>query len=121
MDFFLEIDDVDITDYIAYGGFRWQNSGVDGPDAGRDMTATLHRNHVADKKRLDITCIPLEAEKARMILNLIKPEWVDIRYYDPRDGVVTKTMYSNNVPASFLMRQGGKEYWGGITFPLVER
>jgi hypothetical protein len=37
-------------------------------------------------------------------------------------GTVTKTMYSNNNPASFLMRKpDGTEWWSGISFPLIER
>lgn len=31
-------------------------------------------------------------------------------------------MYSNNIPAQFLIKtRNGKELWGGITFPLIER
>ena len=34
----------------------------------------------------------------------------------------SKAMYSNNIPAQFLIKtRNGKELWGGITFPLIER
>jgi hypothetical protein len=51
------------------------------------------------------------------------PEWVQITYTDPQLGTeTTKTMYSNNNPANFLMKKrDGRELWGGITFPLVEK
>lgn len=118
----LEIDGVNIVPYIAYGGVQWQRSDVDGEGAGRDLNGELRRNRVATKRRLDITCRPLTAEETRTVLTLIMPEWVTVRYTDPQAGVVTKTMYSNNHPASFLMRKrDGKEYWSGITFPLIER
>lgn len=118
----LEIDGVDITPYIAYGGVQWQRSDVDGEGAGRDLNGDLRRNRVSTKRRLDITCRPLKASEARTVLTAIMPEWVTVRYYDPQAGITTKTMYANNNPASFLMRKpDGTEYWTGITFPLIER
>ena len=32
------------------------------------------------------------------VLGAIKPEFVTVRYIDPQDGSVTRTMYSNNIP-----------------------
>ena len=119
--FMLEIDGTDITPYIAYGGVQWQRSDVDGPDAGRDLSGTLRRNRVATKHRLDITCRPLTTEEAKIVLDLIMPETVEVRYSDIQEGVVRRVMYSNNIPATFMMkRRNGTELWGGITFPLIE-
>lgn len=120
--FVCEIDGVDITPYIAFGGFKWQRSDVEGSSAGRDLSGELHRDRVAAKRRLDITCRPLTAEEAKKVLTLIMPEWVKVKYTDPQAGIVTRTMYSNNNPASFMMQKpNGQSYWSGITFPLIER
>lgn len=118
-----KINGTDIVPYIAYGGFKWQRSDVDGPGAGRDLTGDLRRNRVATKRRLDITCCPLKGPEVSLILSLIMPEWVEVTYYDPQQGaVITKTMYSNNNPASFqIMKPDGTEWWSGITFPLIEK
>lgn len=119
----LKINGVDIVPYIAHGGVKWQRSDVDGTDAGRDLKGDLRRNRVATKRRLDITCKPLTTEEASTILTLIMPEWVTVEYLDPQVGdVLIRTMYSNNNPASYLFKQpDGREYWGGITFPLIEK
>lgn len=120
--FICEIDGVDITPYIAFGGVKWQRSDSEGPSAGRDLSGELRRDRVATKRRLDITCRPLESEEAKIVLTLIMPEWVTVKYTDPQAGVLTRTMYSNNNPASFMMQKpNGKFYWSGITFPLIER
>lgn len=117
----LEIDGVNIVPYIAFGGVKWQRSDVDGEGAGRDLSGTLRRNRVATKVRLDVTCRPLTSQEARKVLNAIAPEWVEVRYTDPQKGVVTKKMYANNNPASYMMKKpNGTEYWSGITFPLIE-
>lgn len=119
----LTIGDVNIVPYIAFGGLKWQRTDVDGEGAGRDLSGDLHRNRVATKRRLDVTCRPLNTEEVRKVLTAIMPEFVEVSYTDPQEGrVVTKTMYSNNNPATFaLKRKNGDELWGGITFPLIER
>ena len=119
----LTIDGVDITPYIAYRGVKWQRSDLDAPNSGRGLDGKLLRNRVASKVRLDVTCIPLPADQASIVLTVIMPQWVKVKYTDPQIGAeVTKTMYSNNNPASYLMRKpDGTEYWDGITFPLIEQ
>lgn len=122
MDMTFKIDGIDMTGYVAYGGFQWQRSDIDGSDAGRDLAGTLRRNRVTTKTRLDITCRLLESSEAAIVLTAIMPEYVTVQYYDPQVGaVVTKRMYSNNNPATFqLKRRDGTVLWSGITFPLIE-
>lgn len=121
--FVLEIGGVDITPYIAFKGVKWTRSDIDSPDTGRTMDGTMHRGRVTSKRRLDITCKPLTDSQASIVLNAIYPEYVTVRYTDPQDGVVTKIMYSNNNPASFLLNREGslESLWDGISFPLIER
>ena len=114
---------VDFTQFVAKGGIKWQRNDIDAPNSGRTMDGMMHRGKVTTKIRLDITCRPLDADEAMLVLNTILPEYVSVDYYDPmhgdRGGV---TMYSNNNPASFLLaRDDGNDLWGGITFPLIER
>ena len=119
----LTIDGVDMTPYIASRGIKWQRSDIDSSNAGRSLDGLLMRSRIASKVRLDVTCIPLTADKASVVLTAIMPEWVTVTYTDPQRGEdVTKTMYSNNNPASYLMKKpDGTEYWDGITFPLIEQ
>lgn len=117
------IDGIDMTPYIAFGGVKWTRNDVDGPNAGRTMDAVMHRGRVATKIRLDVTCRPLEANEASVVLNAIYPQYVTVTYTDPMLGRdVTRTMYSNNNPATYMIRRrDGRELWNGITFPLIER
>lgn len=119
----LTVNGVDMVPYIAYGGLKWQRSDVDGPNAGRGLDATIIRDRVATKIRLDLTCRPLYSSEASVVLTAIMPEFVTVTYTDPQvGGTVTKTMYSNNNPAQFLIRKrDGREMWTGITFPLIEQ
>ena len=122
MDMTLTVNGVDMTPYIARGGFNWQRNDLDGQNTGRNLAGYLRRNRVATKIRLDITCRLLKSSEAQTVLSAIMPEHVTVKYYDPCSGkVVTKTMYSNNNPASFQLRKpDGTVWWSGITFPLIE-
>lgn len=120
---FIEIDGVNILPYVAYeDGIKWQRSDLEAPDAGRTLDGMMQRGRVASKIRLDITCRPLRATEAQTLLSAIFPEYVTVHYLDPQYGEVTKTMYSNNNPAThMLLQEDGTEWWKGITFPLIER
>lgn len=119
----VKINGLDITDYIAFGGFKWTRNDVDSPDTGRMLDGVMERTRVATKVRIDITCRPLLLSEASELLTAIMPVFVQAEYTDPQEGrVVTKTMYSNNNPASFCMKKpDGREFWSGIAFPLVEK
>lgn len=119
----LVVGGIDMTPYIAYGGFKWQRFDLDGENAGRVLSGETERDRIAIKTRLDLTCKPLTLAEAHKVLYTIEPVFVSVRYTDPSAGRdVTKMMYSNNIPANFLMRQrDGTELWGGITFPLIEK
>lgn len=120
----LKVDGIDITPYIAKQGVKWSRNDVDGPNTGRSLeNAYLTRDRVATKIRLDVTCRPMTAAETKTLLQAIYPEYVSVIYTDPMAGKeVTKEMYSNNIPASYLMKKrDGTEWWSGITFPLIER
>ena len=82
----------------------------------------MHRGRVAMKVRLDVTCRPLTSAEAMIVLRAIEPEYVTVQYMDPADGSVTRTMYSNNIPAiCATVYDDGSALWTGLTFPLIER
>lgn len=117
-----KIDGVNCLPYVDDEGFAWGRNDVESSEAGRTMDATMHRGRIAIKKRLDITCKPLTTAQTRVLLNLIRPEFVEVEYTDPMDGIIYATMYSNNVPATVMsLDEDGNPVWTGIKFPLIER
>lgn len=118
----IEIDGVDITNFIAFRGLKWSRNDIDAQNAGRALDGTMIRDRVATKIRLDVTCRPLKAEELKVVLNLIQPEYVKVTYDDPMLGRRTGTFYANNNPASYCMlAEDGTEWWQEVSFPLVER
>lgn len=119
----LKVGTFDMTPYIAHGGVKYSRNDVDGSSAGRGIDGTLIRDRVGIKDKLEVTLIPLTTEQCAAIFAAIEPEFVTVQFTSPRQGaVVTKTMYSNNIPVTYAMRKtNGTELWSGITFPLVEK
>jgi hypothetical protein len=115
----LKINGVDIVPYIAQKGIKWTRNDIDGEGSGRTLDGVMHRSRIDSKIRLDITCLPLSSADARKVLNAIYPEFIDVEYIDPMYGHTTKTMYSNNNPATYIDTK--TDLWEGITFPLIER
>ena len=114
-----KIDGVNMLPYLVQNGIKWTRSDIDGDDAGRTMDGTMHRDRITSKVRLDVTCLPLSSEEAAVVLNAIMPEFVTVEYTDPMEGTVTKTMYANNIPATYI--DTVTDLWEGIAFPLIER
>ena len=115
---------VDITPYLAYQGLKWSRNDIDAANSGRDtQDGLMHRARVAIKIRLDCTCRPLTFAELTRVQHTILPEYVLVRYPDPiAGGIVTKKMYSNNIPATFFLQQpDGSQVWGGVEFPLIEQ
>lgn len=112
-----------LVPYLAFNGLKWSRNDIDASDAGRDtQDGLMHRARVAIKIRLDGTCKPLLQEEATIVLQAILPEWLEVQYFDIQAGeTVTKKMYSNNIPATFLIQKGTQQYWAGIAFPLIEQ
>lgn len=117
-----KINGVDCLPFLDDEGLSWSRNDVDSDQAGRTMDATMHRGRIAIKKRLDCTCRPLSQSETQTLLNLIKPEFVEVEFTDPMDGLIYTTMYSNNVPATVMMIDDwGNVIWKGIKFPLIQQ
>jgi len=119
----LSINGTDITPYIAYGGVKWQRADVDGPNAGRVLSGDMVRDRRAIKIRWDITCRPLTDAELSTMLTLIQPEFVWLTYSDPvTNSTASGQFYANNFPVQLAhITRNGKQYWTGLTFPLIQR
>ena len=120
--FIFIVNNVNMLPYIQEDGLRWTRFDVEAPDTGRTLDGRMHRGRVAVKIRLDVTCRPLTSAEAAIVLSAIAPEFVTVQYEDPMFGSVTKTMYSNNIPAlCATVYEDGSALWQGLEFPLIER
>ncbi len=117
------VNGVNLLPYLDEEGLQWQRGDLDAPETGRTLDGVMHRQRVDTKVTLKVTCRRLTTAEAAIVLQAIYPVFLSVVYDDPQQGqVVTKQMYSNNIPATFAQVQTDGSYlWKGITFPLIER
>lgn len=124
-DLYFEIDGINITPYLNWDGIKYGTNDLDSEEAGRTLDGEMHRSRVATKIRWDLTTKKLTTAEARMILQLIRPEWVTVKCLDLVEGYRTYQAYSNNhsieLEASGLDKVSGKLLWKEFPFPLIEK
>lgn len=120
---------IDILPYIAYQGLEYQLSSVDAPNAGRGMDGTMHRAEVAKKDKWKIKCRPLTTAEASVVLPLVSPSTITVRYLSPFAGtLVIKKMYVGNRTGAFGTERHAVIdntpqsviFWKDIAFDLIE-
>lgn len=112
-----------LTPYVKIpGGWKVKRNDVEGPNAGRNISASMIRDRIATKYTFDVSCIPMISKPyLDIILSVIDPESFRIRYKDEGANDWTyRNVYTNNFAWSYLFRRGGVEYYDGLSFTLVE-
>lgn len=117
----LTVNGVDMLPYIKDKGIRRSRQDVLGQEL-QTLNGTRYRNRIAEKLVLDVACRPLTSKELNVVLNAIKPEYVEVYYEDPERGDVLLSMFSDNAPATFCVRHSdGTEWWDGVSFQLSEQ
>ena len=112
----------DITPWIKYQGITFSRNDVDAPDAGRDMSGTMHRGRVASKEKMNISTSPLTRSQSAELQTLLFPETILVRVnpYPRTNSSQTFYMYSNNVKVQYLQHQENGDDLHELSFPLIE-
>ena len=119
-----EIDGTDVTPYISFEGLKYTTFDLDSEETTRTLDGNLRRSRIATKVRWDVPCKLLRTKEVETLMQLLKPEWVQLRASDPVFGLRTGTFYSNNNSISMKITSKTSEedeLWEGLTFPLIER
>ena len=119
-----EIDGTDVTPYINFEGLKYTTFDLDSEETTRTLDGNLRRSRIATKVRWDVPCKLLRTTEVETLMQLLKPEWVQLRASDPVFGLRTGTFYSNNNSISMKITSKTSEedeLWEGLTFPLIER
>lgn len=118
-----KLNDLDCAGMIARGGLKFKRFKGVTKDTGRNtQDFSFHRTVIATKLQIDVTCKPLTGAQAAQLFGQLAGTWVQVTFLSPyTNQVETKTLYSDDEPAAFLIERGGEVYWEGIEFPLIEK
>lgn len=101
--------------------FEWGLQDVSLGESGRTDDALMHKNRVAQKRKIAISFNGITMENAQIILNAVNPEYINVYYYDPMDGWGTRTFYVGDRSAPFKTFWIGNKRVDRLSFDIIER
>lgn len=123
--FLLALEDDNITGMLAAeDGYKVELNAVDGPNSGRDLTGTMHRDKVGDKVKIYCKCRGLINDtEAGILFPHLKQTYITVRFFNPFTGSESvKQMYCSQMSASFVYRKrDGTRWYKDVSFNLIER
>lgn len=92
-------------------------------ESGRTQSGKMQKDVIARKTDLNLVWNALTWQETSKLLKAVESSvYLTVQYPDPKEGeYVTKTMYVGDRTAPALMLVDGREYWGNISFSLIER
>ena len=120
--FKLKIGTLDVSGYIAAGGYSWELNDIDAPNSGRDMNGKMHRKRIASKNKISVTCRSINESELTLLNDALDADIVNVDYYNPGKAAVIQNakFYSSQIQAAVVMDVGGGRVFEGIKFDLIE-
>lgn len=102
--------------------FIWGLQDISHSDAGRTDDAVMHKNRVAQKRKIDLSWAMPTREELHDILRVFNPEYINVTYYDPLDGSnVTRTFYTGDKTAPVKIWTVNNKRYELVSFSIIER
>lgn len=100
--------------------YTWKLSDVSSADAGRTESGLMDKMRIAQKVHLELSWEYISTADASTILNAFNPEYINIRYLDPKSGdYLTKNFYVGD--RSVPMYNSRLGLWSNVSFNVIER
>lgn len=103
--------------------FTWGLQDVSASDSGRTQDALMHKNRVAQKRKLSIGWNAPDWEDTCAIIQAVNPEYIQVEYPDPLSGNKheVRTFYVGDRSAPFKCWWIGNQRMEGVSFDFIER
>lgn len=102
--------------------FQTDLNDIDSQESARNAKGEMNRDRiVSDKRKLNCEWAPLTQDEISTILKAIEPEFFPIKYWDPKDGLITKTFYAGTKSAPMLIMKDGRPTWEGLKVNFIEK
>ena len=94
-------------------------------DSGRveDPNATMYKNRIAQKVKLELEWVAVSDADAATILTAFDPEYFSVTYHDPKaNATTTKTFYCGDRTATYYWWVDNKGFtYQNVAFNIIER
>lgn len=116
----ISVDGVDLPDpsELTFGLYD-----VSAANSGRTEDATMQKNRIAQKRKLNLGWQNIRPDKASTILTAVNPEYINVTYYDIMDGnTQTREFYVGDRTAPYQWWHGTNgQIISKLTLNLIER
>ena len=102
--------------------WQWGLQDVSLGESGRTDDALMHKNRVAQKRKIQVGYNAVSDTVATTVLQAVNPEYIDVTYYDLLAGATeTRCFYVGDRSAPFKYWYDGNHLLESLTFDLIER
>ena len=113
---YLKINGVEMPTPLPYTSMI---SDLDSDKSSRNASARMYRDRIATKRKINLEWGILTQAECTKILNAVSPVEVTVEFLDPKEGILTCTMYAGDRTVSRIDTSSGV-LWKGLKFNLVE-
>jgi len=102
--------------------YSWSLQDVSAPNAGRTEDALMHKDRVAQKRKIQLGWRMKSTAVASQILKAFNPEYVSVRYFDIMDNQYeVRVFYVGDRESPVKVWQVGNHIIETISFDIIER
>lgn len=102
--------------------FSWGLQDVSDSAAGRTQDSLMHKNRIAQKRKISLVWNFPTKEETAAILQAFNPEYINVTYPDALSGEdETRTFYVGDRSAPIKMWTINKKRYSQISFNIIER
>ncbi len=114
------IASVDGNSIPCPSSYLWKLEDVSAADAGRTEDTVMHKKRIGQLVGLELSWQNIDTNTASKILQAFNPEYIMVRYLDPRvGGYVTAEFYVGN--RSVPMYNATLDIWSNVSFNIIKR
>lgn len=93
---------------------------IDG-ETHRNARGEMIRDRIATKRKLNCEWSVLTQTETSTLLNAVRNTFFNVEYWDPLEGLVTKTFYVGDRQMPMLRIKNGVPIWEGLTMNFIEK
>ena len=102
--------------------FVWGLQDVSAPDSGRDDSSYMHKNRVAQKRKIELSWNGKDWDTTSQILQAFNPEYINVTYPDMMSGTYeTREFYVGDRSAPVKWWWIGNQRMEVVSFNIIER
>ena len=102
--------------------YEWGLQDVSAGESGRTDDALMHKNRVAQKRKLQLEWVGKSWEETAQIMQAVNPEYISVRYPDMMSGTYqTRTFYVGDRTAPVKFWWTGTKMIEKISLDFIER